>query len=440
MRARRWNFFGSQRLHEGARRSLCRLAFALGAAAPVLLTLVACVAEFVPSYQRSRAVAYQRQLSAAIGCAAEISAVELRAPNHYILHGVKLFHPETSELLVRVDSLDVFEGTAGYALRLIRPEISAENLSDTYRLLHEQILCRPASQDQATVAWLDGLSIHSGLGGRTQFRNVRLELQRRVDSTQATLAFGLDGVAGQAANCQFSRQHNSDQPTSHLKLASGGQRLPGHWVSYFAPQLAIPGDTATFTGQFELDYVLSDWTLKGRGQLRDVDTTTWTQRPMLSGLAQIDVSDFSISDQGLERIGGNLIIKDGRVQSALLQSAIDIGIRPAAPLAQTNSSAHPFTQIALDFALDSHGLVLNAGLANGAVAIDGLGALAEQYYVGIVPMRNVVTALAKTSALDGTQQDLVDSPTVRRLVHWLPQPVTTIATEQTSYQVNAIER
>ena len=441
MGARRWKkLFTAKPLHESSQRSLCRLAFLLGALLPVLLTLTACLAEFVPAYQRSRAAHYQSLLSNALGCPAEVTAVELRAPSQFILHGIKLFHPETSELLARVQTIDVCQSRAGFALRLINPELPAEQLASAYRLLHEQILCRPAKQRHAAVAWIDGLSIRSRTGARTPFRSVRLELRRLTNETHATLGFSLDGVAGHMASLSFSREHTSARPTSHLELDSGGQRLPGTWVNLFAPQFALPGDAATFTGHFELDYVLNDWMLKGDGQLLAVDTTAWTQRPMLSGLANLTVNDFAVGHEGLEHIHGTLAIKDGRVHDDMLQSAKIVGISPAASIAEPQGIAHPFSQLAFDFALDARGLVLKAGLGERALARDPLGTLAEQYYVGIVPLENLVIALSKITGANDNGSDLVKSPTVRQLVRWLPRPVTELASEESSFQANAVER
>lgn len=411
----------------------------LCAALPVALALAASVAEYIPSYQRARAKRYQDQLAGALGCSAEVSAVELRAPNQFILHGIKLFHPETSELIARIQSLDVFQNHAGYALRLIKPELPAEQLASTYRLLHEQVLCRPVQRNQATVAWLDELSIQGGLAGRTQFRNVRLEMRRVPSETQASLQFGFDGVGGQPAVIGFARQHTAVEPTTRLRLDSGGQRLPAHWIGMFAPQLAIAGDAATLAGQFELDYSLSTWTVAGSGRLRDVDATAWTQRPMLSGLADVDVSDLSLGDQGLDHVRGQLTIHEGRVHDDLLQSATYVGLNPVAAIAQSRATAHPFTDLKLDFALDWRGLVLKAGLPDGAVASDRLGPLAQQYYRDLVPMANVVTALSKATGPSNQDSDLIESPTVRRLVRWLPRPVTTIATQSTNFQASSLE-
>lgn len=429
--------FNSRPLHEATRRALCRWTFLFCAALPVLLTLAACLAEYVPAYQRARAAWHERQLSALLGCDVEVAAVELRAPNRRLVHGVKFLHPETGETIARLQTLDIYESSAGYALRLINPELVYDHLASVYRLLHEHVLCRPSGRPQVSVAWIDGLSIAGGRGGRVHFRKVQLEMRRLPDQTQATLAFAIDGLAGQPATLAFSRVHNVAVPTSHLKLATAGQRIPAQWVAQFAPQFALPGDAAVITGQFALTYTLDHWSLEGSGRLLDTDTAAWMQPPLLDGLANVDVAALALSDLGLDRLHGRLSIGRGRIHDDLIKAADYVGIKPAANIASSASSPHPFEQLALEFALDSTGLQLGAGLASGAIVADQLGPLAEQTYFGNVPLRNLVAALVQATHPE-TATNLLESPTVRHLVQWLPRPVAavTASAAQSSYQAN----
>lgn len=435
MAARRWRLRNRRPLHEATRRALCRVAFLFAAALPVVVTLCICAAQYLPSYQRARIACYQQQLSAASGCKVEITAVELRAPNRRLIHGIKIHHPETGEIIARVQTLDVYESAAGYALRWTSPEVSAEHLVSAYRLLHEHILCRPSAQSQVTVAWLNGLTLVGGTEPPVRFRSVRLELKRQPAATEANLAFALDGVAGQPATLAFQRRHEGREPTTHIRLVGGGQRLPGHWVTHFAPEFCVPGASASFTGQFELAYNLSSWNLRGAGQLLDLDAATWMERPLLSGFANLDVSDLVMSDDGLKSVAGHLSIQDGRVHDDLIAAANHVGIEHA--LGNSKNIAHPFTQLALEFGLNSGGLCIKPSLADRAIAIDELGILARQFTADaqIVPLHNVLASLTSTSIPQPTN-NLLESPTACRLVQWLPRPVIATASDQTSHQAS----
>lgn len=441
MAERRWRIlaFKSRPLHEATRRALCRWTFLLCAVLPLMATLAACLAEYVPAYQRVRAAWHERQLSALLGCQVQVAAVELREPNRRLVHGLKFLHPETGETIARLQTLDIYESPAGYALRLINPELVYDQVDSVYRLLHEHVLCRPAARPQVSVAWIDGLSIAGGRSGRVSFRRVQLEMKRVANETQATLAFAIDGIAGQPATLAFSRVHNAAVPTSHLKLTTAGQRIPAHWIAQFAPQFSLPGDAAVLTGQFALTYTLDHWSLEGNGQLLDTDTSAWMQPPLLDGLANVDVAAFALSDRGLDRVHGRLTIRSGRVHDDLITAASYVGLRPTANIAGSVSSPHPFDQLALEFALDSSGLQLGAALPGHAVAVDRLGPLAEQTYFGNVPLRNLVVALSQATHPEPSA-NLLESPTVRRLVQWLPRPVAavTASTQQSTHQANTI--
>jgi hypothetical protein len=294
-----------------------------------------------------------------------------------------------------------------------------------------------------SVAWIEGLSIVGDRYGRINFRDVRLEMKRVPNETQATLALAIDGIAGQAATIAFSRAHDAAVPTSQLKLNTCGQRFPAHWIAQFVSHFRLPGEATTFTGQFALTYTLDHWSLEGNGQLLDTDTSAWMQRPLLHGTANVDVADFAISDRGLDRVHGRLTVRNGRIHDDLIKAADYVGIRPAANIAGSVSSPHPFEHLALEFALDSSGLQLRAGLANRAVVADQLGPLAEQTYRGNVPLRNLVVALSQATHPEPAA-NLLESPTVRRLVQWLPRPVTTVTVStaaapgtQPNYQANS---
>lgn len=434
MASRRWALFRKRPLHEATRRALCRLVFLFAAALPVLLTLAACVAEFLPSYQRARVAHYQQQLSSASGCKVEITSVELREPSRRLLHGLTIFHPETGELIARIETLDIYQNASGYALRWFRPSIPVDQLATAYRLVHEHVLCRPAIKNQVTVTRLDGLTLVDEAERSVRFRTLRLELKRMPAKTEATLNFAIDGVAGQPATLAFERHHDQSVPVTHLTLNTGGQRVPGHWVTRFAPELAVSGAGSAFTGRYELHYDLSQWKLHGSGQLLDLDAATWMERPLLSGFANLTLSQLAMNDEGLTSAVGQLSIRDGRLHDDLITAATYVGIVNA--LGEPKNIAHSFTHLALEFSLNSKGLHLKSGLPGlpeGTVAADTLGPLAHQQWTELVPMNNVWTSLAMTTLPQATD-NLFESPTARRLVQWLPKATISPPDVPTNYQ------
>jgi hypothetical protein len=395
-----------------------------------------CVAETIPAFQRARAATWAARLAAQLGCRVEVDAVELRAPNRRILHGVKLLHPETGQLMVRLQAADIYDNAAGYALMLQNPDILEEQVPEFYRLVHDNMLTRPVAGLQVTVAMLHDVSWRGSR--KIPLRDVRLELRRDSRQTTAALTFGLDGLGGQPTTLQFSRKHLVERACSHLQLNTGAMRLPAQWLSLFAPRLVLPGATAEWLGQFELDVAQHGWSLAGSGQFLALNPSLITGSPVISGRAQMTATDLRISEQGLECFKGRLMIEEGRISDELIGAVRWLGIQPAPAIARSTGMAHPFERLAVDVHLDARGLQLHPAMESQAIAIDHLGALVEQTYQGMIPLVNVVAAF--TRAVDPTgSQNLVESAAARSIVQWLPRPTheAVMTADQTGHQANA---
>ncbi len=345
-------------MHEASQRGLCRFAFVLLAALPVGLVSLLCILEYIPAYQRWRAKSCAQTLAATLGCNVEVAAVELRDPRHYLLHGVKLYHAETSTLMVRAKTVDVYQSHRGYAIRLVQPDLTTEQLPAVYRLIHDHVLCRPPQQQQAAVVWLDDLSIQDGTNGRTHFRDVRVELKRFTNEVQGKMTFAMADIAGLPASVEFTRRHLEPQPISHVKLDTGGQRLPSRWINEFAPQFRIAGADAKFSGRFTLDYASDQWLLRGSGELLNADASDWTERTVLTGTASVRAEDFSLCERGLNHAVGEISIHDGRIHDDLISAAKWIGFQPAISISKSQRLAHPFDKLQFSFFIDSLGIRL----------------------------------------------------------------------------------
>lgn len=436
MIGRRWRFRRGQPLHETTRRALCRWAFVVCALLPLGITLGVCIAEALPPYQRARAHIWASQLATYLGCRVEVDAVELRAPNRRILHGVKLLHPETGQLMVRVQAVDIVDNSAGFALLLQKPDIAEDQAAELYRLVHEHVLTRPVATPQVTMAMLHDVTWR-GMR-KAQLRDVRVELRRDSRQTTAGITFSGEGSGGQAGVLHFSRKHLVDSPSSSLRLNTGDNRLPAHWLSLVAPPGNLLGDSAEWQGQLEIEVSQQHWSLQGSGQFVDLDPAMMTNTRLISGRTQIIASDLRLSEHGLECFKGRLLIEGGRISDELIRAWRWIGIQPAAPIARSVSMAHPFQRLAVEIQLDARGLQLHPSLHSQALIQDQLGPLVEQTYHGMIPLVNVVASL--TEAIDPSgSQNLVESAAARSIVRWLPGPnnAEVITADQTGHQANA---
>ena len=421
MALRRWNLFRRNPVHEATQRAWCRLLFVLAGALPVFITFLACCAESIPAYKRARVQRYSQLLSQITGIQVQIERVELLTPTRRLLYGVRLNHPETGAPLGQVEGLWISETPTGCAIHAQKSQLTAEQLADCYRLLHEQVLCRPSTQPHAMVLWMNDLVIHSQTEQPLAFSKVQMELKRQPLATAGSLRFRLANLPGQEAVMTFDRHHDHSEPTSHWTLNSGSQTLPGVWVNRFANNYSIPGNQAAFSGEFDLTYNQSFWNLSGAGRMHRVDTVSWFERPLLSGVAYVDFTRFHLTDRGLREAAGSLSIQEGRIHSDLLVAAEEIGISAVEGREHYEKrhpgSVLPFQTIATNFQLDAKGLQIIPRMEDRIIAKEAVAPIARFGPYSLIPMINLAVCISKTAATETER-----TTTASRLVQWLPSP------------------
>jgi hypothetical protein len=407
------------------------LAFVLAGALPVLITFVLCCAERVPAYQRARVARYASQLSQLTGLTVQVERVELLTPSRRLLHGIQLHHPETGAMLGQMKGLWISETSTGCALHAQQAELSAEHLADCYRLLHEQVLCRPHRQPHALVLWMNDLVIQGDAEPSLKFDKLQIELKRQPLATAGSLRFRLEDFPSQEAVMTFDRHHDEAEPTSHWTMNTGSQALPGAWVQRFANNFSMPGPQAAFTGAFDLAYNQKFWSLTGSGRMHRLDAAAWFERPLLSGNADVEINSFHLTDRGLREATGKLLVQEGRIHSDLLAASQHVGITTADGRstfeARYNGNVLPFLEIRLGFRLDGQGLRIAPLMEDRVLAKDAVAPIAkfgEQY--GLIPMVNLAYSLSNTAPTQSR------TSTASWLVQWLPEAVNVPANHQVS--------
>ena len=110
-------------MHESSQRGLCRAAFVLLGVIPLIFVIGLSIAQFIPAYQSRRAAHWSAWLSTRLGVQVQIAAVESLAPERYVLHGLKISHPESRAALGRVRSVAVDRSGTGWKVKLNGPEL-----------------------------------------------------------------------------------------------------------------------------------------------------------------------------------------------------------------------------------------------------------------------------------------------------------------------------
>ncbi len=331
-----------------------------------------------------------------------------------------------------IGGLWISETKSGCAIHAQKSELVAEQLADIYRLVHEQVLCRPSGQPHALVLWMNDLVIQSPTEAPVAFNLFKMELKRHPQATTGGLRFRLSTLADPVASMTFDRHHDQAEPTSHWTLDTGSQSLPGSWVNRFAQSYAIPGNQSAFTGSFDLAYNQSFWNLQGAGRMHRVDTTAWFERPLLSGLAYVDITRFSLNHHGLNDVAGSLSVKDGHILGELLTAAVDISILPVGSYQKIakESPAHglPYQTIEANFQLDNKGLRIESRRPDNIIAWNEVAPIAAFRPCSLIPTFNLVWCLSR-SAPNETER----TATASRLLQWLPK--STIEPAPANYQV-----
>ena len=109
---------GKWQLHESSQRGLCRAAFVLLGVGPLLLVIGFSIVQFIPAYQENRAQAWSTWLSGRLGVDVQIAAIESLAPERFVLHGLRLSHPESRASLGRIRSVGISRKAAMWSIQL----------------------------------------------------------------------------------------------------------------------------------------------------------------------------------------------------------------------------------------------------------------------------------------------------------------------------------
>ena len=188
------------------------------------------------------------------------------------------------------------------------------------------------------------------------------------------------------------------------------------------------------TGVFDLTYNQSFWNLSGAGQMQRVDASAWFERPLIAGLAYVDITRFNLNDRGLNHVTGSMSIQDGRIHSQLLLAAKDIDVHVAGDSEQFEKryqgGAVPFQAITAGFQLDSQGLQITPLFEKRVVVKDAVGAIAHLGQYSLIPVVNLAVCLSKTAADENSR-----TTTASRLVQWLPNAASQAAVPA-NYQVS----
>lgn len=458
-------------LHETAAMRLCQLAFVLMGGLPVLASLGWILLECLPAYQHSRAQQWQAALSNKLGVTVSIDSVQPTSPTRVVFEGVTLRHPESRQVICRMQRAKADEVAGQWIIRVEEGEFASEQAVGAWRATHDWLLCRPDELSNKVAIAFDRLHWLKGTGQHT-LTDVRLVLLPGATHQILHIQFlpaapaiepGRTAEALEPTELMIRREYETLAETSGrspegelaegkpgtyktaIRLKTGSTALPCGLAADVLSPLRSLGEAATFAGV--VDYVSAEdgWALwlnkspakdaatreRSAQQLSifqnlDFERLTWGTGARLQGLGTLALIDeVCITDLGLHNMRGVLDIRSpqaatrrNHIGSRFMREAsrfLDIQLATEA-LSASSRSDYPFDQLRLEFELKP-GLLYLKGSPDGSIVTSGQQSLAwrspERWQQPLRPVNLV--AMLKTIE----QQDAASGIVMGKEAGWL---------------------
>jgi hypothetical protein len=423
-------------LHESTQRGLCRLSFGLFGLLPLVCCLAFSAVQFLPAYHRWRAAAWEQWLSTQLGIEIELAAIENRAPDRWVLHGVRLLHPESGATLGCVPRVEVLARGGRWSVLLDEPELEGRQLTATWKMVHDWFLCRPQQYSRAAAIGANRLIIR-GVDKTDEFSNIIVRMQPEQSELALDIQFRMSGekIAAKkepASLLKIRRNHTENRLMTNLQLQTATP-LPCQLFHGLLPSTANFGEGATFTGLLDWQMRNAEWQL----QLSDVNLQQvdfgnlgrWLGNK-LSGRGMIYVHQATISNNHLETAVATIAAESGSISSDLLFNLakhLDIELRQTNPVA-----VHAFESAFFTINIEPQWLQLAGRLPGDALLSDAIGPLArraQERWGTSVPLAKLIDLLQDSDVdTDSHSQSVARglSPVARIALRWLPLDAPTI--------------
>ena len=432
---------GKWQLHESSQRGMCRAAFVLLGVGPLLLVIGLSIAQFIPAYQEHRAHAWSTWLSGRLGVDVQITAVESLAPERFVLHGLRLSHPESRASLGRIRSVAVIRKAAMWSIQLDRPEFETRQLSATWHIIHDWFVCRPQTAQPALRIECEELRLRDA-DQEQSLEQLAVEIYSQAERTVVGAQFRMQKAepGSKSSSLRIVRQHSDRHLSTTLELESGPVGLACNLISPVLPVVQQLGDGAVFLGQLSLHQRNNAWQVNvTKSWLAGIDFGRLT-----SGLDSyvtdgnlIWFENLKVTDRGLQTAAGGVTVKHGRIDGNLLlasQQALGVALPR---VAQVKNVEQSFEQLQAMFEISPGVFKLYGGveqtlpdsagrsrpLTPGTLIADAAGEIAVHANFDPLPLHNLVSVLSfdqGVTTASANSSNLAAGWLAQRAVWWLP--------------------
>ena len=437
----RRKFTPKWQMHESSQRGLCRAAFVLLGVIPLMAVLALSAAEFIPAYQVRRAASWSAWLSNRLGVNVQIAAVELLAPDRFVLHGLKITHPESRAGLGRIRSVSVNRNAVGWNIELNGPELETRQLATTWQMIHDWFVCRPDSAGPPLHIECDELRVCE-VGDELSLDQIAVDIYTQSERTVVGAQFRMPTAAPESkpSMLRIVRQHGDRHLSTVMELDSGLNALPLSMISPVLPIVRELGPNAVFQGRVAVHQRNKAWQLNvTQSWFAGVDFGQLTSRidSRITGDGWLWCENLKVTDRGLLNVSGGVMVKHGRIDESLLNASQQLlGVHLPRQVQMADVRLHSFEQLRAMFEI-SPGVFKLAGdveqplersgarrMEPGTLIADAAGELAIRSSYEPIPIENLVAALGfgqtVSAAAVNDSGDFEKTWFAQRAAWWLP--------------------
>ncbi len=432
-------------MQESSQRALCRTAFLLLGVLPLFLAIAFCAVQFLPAYQLYRANVWSSWLSGRLGVDVQVAAVESLAPERFVLHGVRLSHPESKASLGRIRSVAVSRKSAVWTVQLDQPELETRQLSATWRMVHDWFVCRPQAIQPALRIQCDDLRFRD-VDQEQVLEQIAIEIYSQAERTVVGAKFRLPSAEpnAQASVLRIVRQHSDVHQSTVMELDSGMAGLPCKLIWPALPCLEKLGDNAVFQGKLTVNQRNQVWEANvSQSWIAGIDFGKLTSGTdyRVTGHGFVWCENLRVNHRGLQHAYGKVTVEHGRIDSKLLgASHRSLEVELPRPVHVANVDLHSFEQLQAIIEIAPGTFKLAGGiektlsdslgrsrpLVPGTLVADAAGELAIRANFEAMPLHKLVEALSYdqgvTTASGGSAENAVGTGSwiAQRAALWLP--------------------
>lgn len=304
---------------------LVRILFVVFGLVPVLAVAALSAQRSLPQFSIAQRGEWQRELSRRLGTSVQVNSIRYPAPHIARLESLTLLNPETNKPLLRATSADITHTEEGFFVTLTGTEILTSDLNWLQHLAQRAILDIPSSELASLTLDLGDLHFPLSAQQTQTLQSVRFTLASLPEGPSADLQFFLpgDGI-DQPTTISLGRNRSLEKPTTHWRLVTSSRGLPAPLVAHFFPKASSLGTQALLFGEVSLILDTHTHFQLHNVQVNSLDLSRMVTQQFpqqLTGLANVQLEDATLTDGHLVQARGTLTCYDGRIGNSLLLAA-----------------------------------------------------------------------------------------------------------------------